>query len=58
VALRSRQYEMRRREQRVVVGLCIGSSPKDVGALPAGDVTTLYERALNLIRPSPSAEKN
>lgn len=56
--LRQHQMEAGRREQAEVVALCLGRPVDWVAALPAGDVLTLHVRALALMKPSASAEKN
>lgn len=56
--LRQHQMEAGRREQAEIVALCLGRPVDWVSALPAGDVLTLHVRALALMKPSASAEKN
>lgn len=55
--LRRHQMDAGRREQVEVVALCL-TVQVDVDALPAGDVLTIYQRAMTLMRPSAAAEKN
>lgn len=56
--LRMHRVTTGRAEQAAVVALCLDTDPASVEAMPALDVTVLYQRAAGLMRPTQAAEKN
>lgn len=58
--LRRYQSDFARRDQVGLLRMCLvpAPAPEAIEAMPAIEVGTLYRRALDLLRPSPAAEKN